>query len=259
VPDAKWIRKEIPIADVARAIGLQGDGRVFDCFREHPRGKRQHSLRVHAISNTARCFTCDTRNLSNIDLVMKVHGYDVGTAIRWLSKTFKDVPFIEVRVKSGRRTYAPSRKRSMTLQDLVTSPGWAALSPAAKAVLTAIFARCPASGSEQGCLHCTYVHLMQWTGLRSRATIAASLHQLRDAGAIQTSTAQTNFRTRRGFWLKELVVRVSPRAMRAQRRVPKSATSFSVQSMNSQYAVQNLNSAPEFHQDRTSAGGQRVQ
>jgi hypothetical protein len=196
---------------------------------------------VHAVSNNIRCFTCDNRALSTIDLVMAVRGCDVGTAIRWLVKNFKGIPSVAIRSR-GRKSYGQAGTQLMTLQSLITSAGWAALSPAAKAVLTAIFARSPAGGAEQRCLHCTYDLLMQWTGLRSRATIATSLRELRHAGAIQTSVAPTGFRTRRGFWLKELVVRVSAKAMHAPRNRAASATSSSVQGVNLQYAVQKMNS-----------------
>jgi hypothetical protein len=179
--------------------------------------------------------------MTNIDLVIAVCGCDVGAAIRWFSAHFKNLPTVELRVKAGRKTYAQNRARPMTLQDLVMSAGWAAFSPAAKIILTAIFARTPATGAEQACLHCTYDAIMRWTGIRSRATTASALQELRNGKAIQTSVVPTNFRTKRGFWLKETFVRVNPRAMRAPRA---GATSYSVQKIDSQYAVQKLNSEP---------------
>jgi len=157
--------------------------------------------------------------MTNIDLVMNVLGCDVGAAIRWFSKNFKNLPTVEIRIKRSREIYVKRRHRAMTLQNLVTSEGWMSLRPAAKVVLTAIFARTPAAGTEQYCLHCTYSSLMRWTGIRSRATISAALQELRKSMAIQTSLVATNFRTRRGFWLKELLVRVSPRAMRPVKRL----------------------------------------
>jgi hypothetical protein len=258
-PDAGWINKEISIVEVARALGLQGDGRVFDCFRDHPYGKPKRSLSVHAAANKARCFVCDKRSMSNIDLVMNVRGCDVGPAIKWFGTYFKNIPTVELRPKRRRMTYAQSRRRPMTLENLVTSAGWTALSPAAKLVLTAIFARTPAMGSERGCLHCTYALIMRWTGLRSRATIAAALQELRNAKSIQTERVPTNHRTRRGFWLKELLVRVSPRAMRVPRDTRRTATSYSVQKMNSQYPVQKMNSGPEILTDWRPPEGTGVQ
>lgn len=242
LPNATWIRKEIPVAEVAQRLGLKGDGRNFDCWREHPLAKRRRSVGVHGVSNTMRCFTCDARSLSNIDLVMTVKGCDVGTAIRWFERNFNGIPRVEGRLKSKRKSYAHRQTRALTLQNLVTSPGWAALGSAAKIVLAAIFARTPAAGGEQGCLRCTYQNLIEWSGLRSRATIAAALRELRRTGAIQAGTVPTNFRTRRGFRLRELFIRVSARAMRAPRDAQRTATGYSVQNLNSQYAVQNLNS-----------------
>jgi hypothetical protein len=239
LPDAAWIRKNIPIADVARKLGLQGDERLFYCFRPHPPGKRKRSLSVHPQSNTIRCFTCDKRSMSNIYLVMNVRGCSVGEAIKWISEHFKNLPTVELRLKRGRKSYAQNRARPMTLQNLITSEGWTSFSPAAKIILTAIFAPTPAAGAEQGCLHCTYDGIKRWTGIRGRATVAGALQELRNAKAIQTDVVPTNFRTKRGFWLKETFVRVDARAMRAPRA---STTSTTVQKVNLQYTVQKLNS-----------------
>lgn len=260
LPDANWIRNEIPIADVARGLGLKGDGRLFDCFREeHGRGKKRRSLSVHMRSNTARCFVCDRRSLSNIDLVMAVTGQDVGAAIRWLAERFPGVPVAKVRTNSGRPRIFPKGGYEMSLQDLIISPGWVGMSSSAKIVLLAIFSRTPAAGSEQGCLRCTYNKLIEWTGLHGRPTIAKALKELRKAGAIQTSTVPTNLVTRRGFRLNQLFVRVSPRAMQPPCCTPHTATGHSVQDLNSQYAVQKLNSFSQSLEDLEAVKEVRVQ
>jgi hypothetical protein len=65
---------------------------------------------------------------------------------------------------------------------------------------------------------------MEWTGIRSRVTVSVALKQLRNTGAIERLTVPTNYRTRRGFWLKDLFIRVSPRAMQQPAlRVPRPA------------------------------------
>jgi hypothetical protein len=246
LPDAKWMRKEIAIADVAHKLGLQGDGRRFDCCRKHPPGKGRRSLGLHPPSNTMRCFSCDRRSLSTIDLVMEVKGWNVGAAMRWLDENFSGIPRVEIH--SNGRMHRQNHARPFTLQNLFTSPGWMALSPKAKVVLTAVFARAPVAGSEQASLRCTYEHIIKWTGIRSRTTIAATLKELRAARAAQIATVQTNFRTKRGFWLRELFIRVSPHAMRARpvrATTPSNTTGTSVQNLDSQYAVQNLDSRQE--------------
>jgi hypothetical protein len=238
LPDAKWMRKEIAIADVAHKLGLAGDSKNFDCWRDHPSGKPRRSLSVHRKSNTARCFTCDKRNLSTIDLVAGVTGYDVSAAIRWLDNEFPGAP----RVSPKRdEPYVRPAKTQMTLQGLITSPGWTERSLAAKAVLAAIFARVPAAGSEKDTLRCTYDQMASWTGM-SRATIARALGELRGSQAIRTWKIPTEWRTSRGFRLRETVIRVSPLALRAARVT---TTGYSVQKRDSQYAVSNLNSTRE--------------
>jgi hypothetical protein len=216
-PDAQWIRREIAVADVARKLGLEGDGWRFDCFRHHPFGKRKRSLSVHHQSNTIRCFTCDDRSMSPIDLVAKVNGCGVGAAILWIGERFPGVPTVELRLKRRSKTYVRRQTQTLTVDTLVRSPGWAALSLAAKAVITAILARTPAAGSEQYSLRCSYEALRKWTGVRSEATIARALRELTNAQAIHKGTVPTGMRTQRGFWTRQLLIRVSQRALHAGR------------------------------------------
>lgn len=213
LPDAKWIRKNIPIANVARELGLNGDGRVFDCFSgDHPAGKRKRSLSIHGKSNTMRCFDCDTKSLSNIDLVVQVMGISLGDAIKWIDLHFPGVPQIELKPKPENR-HRHRESKTLNPQALIISRGWAEMSLSAKAVITAIIHRSPQAGSEQFMLRCSYDELMAWTGIGSKATISNALTELRRRPAISTWTEKR--KNRAGFMVKELVIRILPQAMRS--------------------------------------------
>ncbi len=251
LPDAAWLRHEIPIAEVAKNLGLEGEasGCKFNCWRDHRPGERKRTLSTHAKSNTIRCFKCDSRNLSTIDLVAAILDLSVGEAMKYLAANFPGAPRRELRIKAEHAHHAQSRKSVMTLQDIICSRGWSSLSQRGKVLLTAICARSPQAGPEQFTLRCTYEHLARWTGITGRATIAAALRELTDRGVIQRELVRTQIRTRRGFWLKQLRVRAFPHSLRyARAALPASqgsATGYSVQNLNSQYAVQNLNSQHE--------------
>ena len=216
MPDSKWIRREIAGPEVARALGIEGDGRNFDCPGEHGSGKRRRSLSYHARSNTFRCFSCHQRALSVIDLVMTIRGCDVGSAIRWLDSKFPGAPRVRIKAKRGSLKRVRTNMKGFTLQELICSPGWRALSQAGKLVLATIFARTPAAGSERGCIKCTYGEILEWTGIRSRATLSGALKELREAGAVKTALVSSGLQNKQGFWLRQLQFRVSRRALRAK-------------------------------------------
>lgn len=245
LPDAQWIRKEISVADVARKLGLPGDGRVFDCFREdHPRGKRRRALSVHAISNTVRCFDCDKRSLSNIDLVMQVRGCKVGDAVRWIAENFSDRSIPKVR--PGRKGSARRHvgRKIISWQDVARSPQWAKLSSSAKVIWIAIVSRVPAAGS-QDFLKTSYSELKRWTGITSDATIAKKLRELCEAGAIRIALVPTGLETRRGLWMKQLCVTLTHSYLLAQKKRAAYATGLSLQKLKPQYALQKMKSGDE--------------
>ena len=70
LPDMVYCRREIPIADVARELGIRVSGRTTaHCWRDgHQNGDRTPSLSFSR--NRARCHVCNTDAKSVIDLVM---------------------------------------------------------------------------------------------------------------------------------------------------------------------------------------------
>jgi hypothetical protein len=79
---------------------------------------------------------------------------------------------------------------------------------APKIVLAALMLRVPRAGAEQGCIHSGYDLMGEWTGL-GRATVMRALAWLRSNGWLRTETVPTRFRTRQGFPVRELFIRLN--------------------------------------------------
>lgn len=99
-PDIAWIKKNVPVLEVGKALGLRIRHRRAKCWRpeNHTHGDADPSLHFYEKGNRVRCFVCDMRGgHSNVDLVMRVLGVNVGDAVRWIADRFP-VP----NVKPGR-------------------------------------------------------------------------------------------------------------------------------------------------------------
>lgn len=99
--------KAIPIADVARHLGLQakrsGSSSLVHCFNSqaHTHGDRNPSLHLQNRTNRFQCYACGIKG-STIDLVMQCKGLDFAAAAAELGQTF-NLPG---------RTKTPSKKGS---------------------------------------------------------------------------------------------------------------------------------------------------
>lgn len=197
-PDAAWIRRELPICEVAAAVGLQGDSRYYICFR-----CKRRKLGVHIKSNTARCFKCDTRGLSPIDLARAVLGLDTGAAIRWLAQRFPVIPQISLS-STPQRTPWPQP----SVEAFITSPAWPELSHAAKAVGCWILVRTPASPEVEPVLETTWTNIARGAGIKHRPTVGKILRELESRRLIALGVAALDGDSR-GFGLKRTVIRLT--------------------------------------------------
>ena len=112
IPDMKYINRELPIADVARALDLRFDGLgKVHCWHpeRHQNGDRTASVGIRVSNNTVKCFVCDSRPMGPIDLVMDVRGVGPAEAALWIAERFT-VPSIPTRLPS-RRTGLPCPSR----------------------------------------------------------------------------------------------------------------------------------------------------
>src|SRR5271166_4193850 len=138
-PDLKFIRKSVPIRDVAEQLGLRIIGNNMHCWRpdNHQHGDRTASVGLQQRKNIARCFVCDARALSPIDLVMSVLGLDLRGAVQWITSRYT----VPANPKGKHITHLerwPERLRVGTgpaFEMLIRSGIWSSLTPAQRSVL----------------------------------------------------------------------------------------------------------------------------
>ena len=214
VPDAKFIRQRLPIGEVLQKLGIKGNGRYYYCWRDdHGRP----TVGVHLPSNTTRCFRCDTRGLSPVDLVIAVLGIDVGSAFRWFATEFPDVPRrrVEMRGRKVRsrtevfRHYTRAHWPEVSCGALVLSKPWASFRSPEKLLAVAIMAHMPTRRKEHPVISTNYWELMAWAGIGDRQVLARALRTLRQRGLIETALVPTGNETPAGFQTRRTLIRLT--------------------------------------------------
>ncbi len=187
LPNMNFIRREIPIADVAEALGIRVTGRNgAHCWRvgAHQNGDRTASMSFHR--NRVQCHVCDPRAMSTIDLVIKFQELDPSRGLKeateWICARWS-VPMIPKNVKLARRerwATSPVGRSSFPLEDFIRSGVWAALDDPARAVLPVLFCF-----AERGTVCVSYRGLARYSGLGSFTTIAKAFQQLKRLGILE--------------------------------------------------------------------------
>ena len=193
VPDADYVRGELPISDVAGKLGLQVKvkGRRVRCPND-----LSHWARIWVRKNAVKCFHCRRPPWSTIDLVMQMLGNDVGAALRWIRERF-DVPLRRVRVTTNRWGVTrhrfvdyPSLKRPTRLEPgvgaLRRSLGWPKLSHGARQLALFLVEAIP---RDTLLLTTTYRKLQRNVGIGNRGTLKRALGQLAGIGLVKTAIA----------------------------------------------------------------------
>jgi len=181
-PDVAWIKKYVPIVDVAREVRLQVFGRTkAGCWRieNHRNGDAHPSVRFLLRKNIARCFVCDQiGGFSNIDLVMGVLNCDFSSAVSWICERFL-VPSARRGRPIGQRSswsqYYRVGVSGSELELLVRSGLWGQLSPSQRAILPVLLAfRNP----DTAVTTISYRGLMRFAGIGSPKSIAGAVWRL---------------------------------------------------------------------------------
>lgn len=183
LPDMSYIRRRIPIVDVATSLGIRIAGqKAAHCWRDgaHQNGDRTPSLSFHR--NRAKCFVCDADSLSPIDLVMKYQECSLPEAAAWISGRWK-VPTIAKNKKLSRpERWKTSRVgvSAFPLEEWIRSGGWAVLDDAARAVLPVLFCF-----AENGEVAISYRAVCRYSGKTSNTTIAKVLKYFVQVGFLK--------------------------------------------------------------------------
>ena len=187
-PDISWIKKNVPILEIAKALGLRIRHHRTRCWRpeNHAHGDTDPSLHLCARRNRATCFVCDTRGgHSNVDLGRNILGIDVGPAVRWIAGRFV-VPNVKRGrpVNSGIKQPVPYRVgvHGSELEVLVRSGMWGQLSAAERSILVALH---EFRDQESGLTRMSYGAILRYAGIAGRTTVSNALTHLQRFHLIQ--------------------------------------------------------------------------
>jgi hypothetical protein len=178
LPDITFIKSKIAIADIAGELGLEVVGSMVRCWRpeKHQHGDRTPSVGIDRRRNRMRCFVCDQRAYSGIDLVQMVQAIDTRGAIKWIASRFL-VPTIP----KGRHLPKVDEFRGLSrvgcggaLEMVIRSGLWSQFTASERAILP-VFSELTEHGTSPVTL--SYRGIRRFSGIRSDSTVAAVLRR----------------------------------------------------------------------------------
>lgn len=163
-PTQLEVAKGIPILNVAGELGLQIVGNSAHCWRKanHSHGDRRPSLGFDVAKNRYKCFVCDQRSGSTVDLVMGVLRLSLPDALKWFQGHF-DLPGPSPRLPD----FDPQK---VTLSTIIRSGVWAGLTDSQRNILAVLW--CLRDKAE-GTVTVSYSSILRLSGLNSRKTFSA--------------------------------------------------------------------------------------
>jgi len=183
----RFINRELPIVDVARALDLRLDGiGKIHCWHpdRHQHGDRTASVGIRASNNTAKCFGCDSKPMGPIDLIMDVRGVGPADAALWIAGRFM-VPSISAHKRLGdvdRRRDRVGYEQGLGL--LIRSGLWARLSKPGQAIAAVLleFGEKEKPLDETLRVKMAYRTLARYSGVQSHNAIRKGLVELAEVG-----------------------------------------------------------------------------
>jgi hypothetical protein len=182
--------KQIPILDVAGILGLQVHGNSAHCWRKakHATGDKHPSLGFDVAKNRFKCFVCDQRPGSVVDLVMGVLAISLPDALRWFQCHF-DMPY-HVRQRPRPADFDP---RKVTLSTIIRSGLWAGLTDSQRNILNVMWD----ARDDEGTVTESYSKILRRCGLSSRKTFAGvirTFEQWRLIEVLRRNRAMSTYR-----------------------------------------------------------------
>ena len=187
-PDLEFTKQKVPIQDVARQLGLKVSGRYrAHCWRfdNHRNGDRDPSITFQKKTNRGRCWVCDGRTWSNLDLVMMFLGCDFRSAVAWVCEHFPVPPAEPGKHLVHRNGWHPRYRvgtNGSVFEWLVRAGLWGWLSPAQRSVLVALQAF---TDAETGLAKVSYRGLMRYSGVGSATSVAVAIKRFRRIHLLQ--------------------------------------------------------------------------
>jgi hypothetical protein len=195
VPSAEYIRRNIPIKEVAQRLGLEPEpkGQRCVCPLDH-----NHLARIWLKKNWVLCHKCRKdgkgRHWNPIDLVMEVTRMNFKDTLSWFARYWR-VPLCDMRLSTNERgttthSYAAYKPRPLpktltpSLELIKRSPWWSKLSRSTRQLVPYILKIIP--GGDSPSVETTQERLRDLAGINHRATMAKAMQELRNIGLIST-------------------------------------------------------------------------
>jgi hypothetical protein len=176
-PSQLDLAKAVPILDVAGELGLEIVGNSAHCWRKanHAHGDRRPSLGFDVAKNRYKCFVCDQRSGSAVDLAMGVLAISLPDALKWFSRNF-DIP---KHVQGSRPDFDP---RTVTLSTIILSGIWAGLTDSQRTILAVLWY---CRDETKGTVTASYSRILRLAGLSNRKTFAATIRFFEESRLIE--------------------------------------------------------------------------
>ena len=175
------MKKHVSILAIARALGLTIRRGKAKCWRteNHRHGDVDPSLSFFEKRNRCRCFVCDMRGgHSNVDLVMHVLGFDLGSAVQWIAEHFS-VPNVKVGRPAGKALASPAPYRvgvhGSEWEVIVRSGIWGAMTAAERSILVVLdYFKDP----ETALTRLSYRAIMRYSGVAKTGNVSEAIKEL---------------------------------------------------------------------------------
>lgn len=187
IPDLRWINRNVPVAEVARRLGLSLDGdSKIHCWHpeQHQHGDRTASVGIRRKNNTVKCFVCDNKPMGPVDLVMDVLDLNgPSDAAMWIAEHFS-VPCIP----KGKHLKQPARPPVRAgfegdIGILVLSGLWAELSAPAKCIVPVLLSHAEReTGKYTAEVRISYRAISRYSGVASPNAVADAIRELENIG-----------------------------------------------------------------------------
>ena len=190
IPDMAYIRRHVPIADVARELDLRpGANGLIHCWHpeRHRNGDSNASASILKTANRIKCFGCDSSLLGPVDLVADVLERTPKDAAVWIAQQFR-VPSIPARkhlMEPARIVHQVGLESALGL--LIRSGLWAQLSAFAQRLLPVLleFADRFDPKDRSARLRLSYRAMQRYVGVGSPRAVAQALAELEEIGWIR--------------------------------------------------------------------------
>jgi hypothetical protein len=186
----RYINRQVPVAEVARVLGLRMDGASkIHCWHpeRHKNGDRTASVGIRARNNTVKCFGCDSKPMGPIDFVMDVLDCSAADGALWIAARFS-VPTIA----AGRRLDEVERYRGRIghergLDLLVRSGIFGTLSEATRMITPVFLAMAEKlePTDQESSIRISYGGISRYSGVSSPTAIRKALTELGEIGFLR--------------------------------------------------------------------------